>query len=224
MVKRNRSELVIPADMSPDAPEWAGALDEAIFVGDAERWPKEFEAWRVTDRGSAEWAMRMLGALETRAREVKAQAKVWRSPIDMWEHDELKRVDGAIHRFTTELEVWGMAEREAHPETPTLKLPSGEVSTRLASEPSINLVPEAEEELIEWLADNVDSGVYDVVVKQVQSVYISELRKIVHIEYPSGCAGGFQENTVVLDNSGGLQVPGVTIDAAQPKPTVKPLL
>lgn len=224
MTKRKSSDLVIPADMSPDAPEWAGALDEAIFVGDPEWWPEEFEHWRVTDRGSAEWAMRMLGALVTRQREVKAQAKVWRSPIDLWEHDELKRVDSAIHRFTTELEVWGIAERDAHPETPTLKLPSGSVATRLATEPSINLVPGEEEQLIEWLSEHLTGEQYDAVVKQVESVYISELRRVVHIEEPSGCAGGFDEPTVVLNGSGGVPVPGVTIDLPQPKPTVSPLL
>lgn len=182
------SDLVIPPAMIPDAPEWQATLDAATLIGDPKFWPSEFERWHITDTGSAEWAMRFVATLATREKEIRAQAKVWRAPIDLWQADQLRAIEPALHRFTVELEMFAVARREETGET-KLALPSGDVTTRRATKPSIDLDELEEDQLIAWAAEHLSGGEYEVVVKTEEHVLISELRKIVELEARGSCRG-----------------------------------
>lgn len=182
------SDLVIPPALTPLEPGWQADLDAATLIGDPKFWPREFEVWHITDDGGAEWAMRFAATLTARVQEVKAQAKVWRAPIDLWQADQLRALEPALHRFTVELEMYTVDRREQTGET-TLALPSGSVSTRRATKPSIDLNELEEEQLIAWAAENLSGGEYETVVKTVEHVLISELRKLVELEARGACTG-----------------------------------
>lgn len=243
------SDLVIPPALTPTDEGWQAELDAAKLLGDPKFWPKEFEVWHITDTGGAEWAMRFAATLTSRVQEVKAQAKVWRSPIDMWEHDELRQIEPALHRFTVELEMYAVAQRDDWGTT-KLALPSGEVTTRRATKPSIDLDDEQEEALVAWAAEHLSGDEYETVVKTTTHVLISELRKLVELETRALCTGCGV--VIPLDDVGGDahevegdegleqcgpvrvelcvvlvdgrdQVPGLTIEMPTTKPTVKPM-
>lgn len=214
---------VLPPALVDDAPAWESELDEALLVGGD--WPEEVSRFRIDSTGLAEWAMRKLAALARRANEVGQQAQVWRARIDLWESEELRRVQPAQGFFEGALKEWALEQRRADPKRATWALPSGKVSTRQAKEPSVILaVDDTSEALIEWLAGALSGEEYDAAVKTKPKVLISELRKLVKINKQDGPdveEGGDRGviYTVVLASTGEL-VPGVSVELPSTTVTV----
>lgn len=162
----------IPAELSSDAPGFAAELDEAIFVG-AEP-PESARAWQVGSRGEAEWAMRKLAVLRERQRDVRTQAIEWRERIDAWAADEAKRIEPAVEFFEGHLQRYAVEQRALTGDA-TVRLPSGEISTRKPTKPTVQI--DNDEALLAWLEDFLPSGIYEDVVQIVHKPKLVELRR-----------------------------------------------
>lgn len=162
----------IPADLSPDAPEFAQELDEAILSGIEP--PEPAQKWEIRSTGQAEWAMRKLAVLKDRERDVQLQAIAWRERIEQWEREELKRTAPGVEYFTGHLERYGLENRILTGRA-SVPLPSGEISTRQPKTPTVVVVDE--EALLQWLADNLPTSTYEAVVQVTHKPKILELRR-----------------------------------------------
>lgn len=216
---------VLPPALVDAAPAWEPQLDEALLLGG--EWPEEAGRFRIDNVDLAEWAMRKLAALQRRIAEVGQQAKVWRARIDLWEDEEMRRVQPAAGFFEGALKEWAIEGRRAEPKRATWALPSGKVSTRQAKEPSVILaVDDTNEGLIEWLAGALSGEEYDKAVKTKPKVLVSELRKLVKInaqqgpELDEGVDGDRGTIYTVVLISTGEVVPGVSVEMPSTTVTV----
>lgn len=161
------------------APPIAAELDEALLAAHVDATlPDAVQGWQIDSLDAAEWAARRLIAAERRADEVRAQAEIWREPIDRWETDELARLDPAIRYFTDRLRAFALVRRaddERH--NKTTRLPSGEITTRSGGEPKV--VVEDEAAVIAWAKETLTEGELPAVVKKVETVLLPGLRAAV---------------------------------------------
>lgn len=208
----------MPAELEPPSPRPPSVdaeLDEAIMLaldpaveGIDASLPDSVQRWQIDNLDSAEWAMRKLARLEARAVAISRQADVWRAPIDQWEQAEQARIEPAALFFAERLRTYAVARRaEDERANKTLRLPSGTVSTRRATEPKVVLTDE--EAVIAWAAASLPADEYEAVVQTVQTVRISALRKLVKAVIADPEDGWTYP---VVHVTTGEVVPGVTIE------------
>lgn len=167
----------IPPRFNPEEPEWFDELDDMIESGEEVIvYPPAAAGWEITSTVQAENVMRRLRRLEARKRETKEQAQTWREPIDEWEADQLKRCEPGIAFFTQQLREFGIRHRREWPKEPTIRLPSGEIGTRVGKAPTVDVVDERA--VIAWIDAYID-GPTDEVVKTERSVKLTPFRAIV---------------------------------------------
>lgn len=211
----------LPPALVEDEPDWSAELDEAVFAGGP--WPADERVghWQIDSADAAEWAMRKLVAIARRVNDVRDQAKVWRDRVNVWEADELTRLQPALGFFEGHLERWALDERLKDPKRATWALPSGEVQTTKPKDPATAIVDD-EATLIEWCRENLTSAEFDTVVKQVESVYVSELRKIVVCTHDGG--DNPDVGWRVEHPASGTVVDGATVDFRPTTAKVKPVI
>lgn len=165
----------------------------------------------LADLEHAERAMRHLGHLQREITEASQQAAVWHDEIDRWHAS----VDQPLRRraafVTRQLEAFAIEHRTERAKT--VRLPSGEIATRRAKDPVVDIVDEAA--VLEWAGDTLDMDAYADVVKTVESVRIARLRDHVVID-------GDDDGRVVVHPATGTIVPGVVITDPQTTATPRP--
>ncbi len=137
--------------------------------------PSPVVAWSVCDTGSAEWAMRKLAHAEHQIAEVRADARRFKDQIEAWEKAQLRRPERAANFFTGQLVTYARRKREEEDQK-TLKLPSGEVTSRRnPARPEI--VKDEESDFIEWAKATAPKA-----VKAKWSPVMAEVKKVVTFE------------------------------------------
>jgi len=205
------ADLALPAELSGEAPEFGDALVDAINSGSWAAVPAEAAEYVPATIGEAEWSARHLADLEQQEAEVEQQAAVWQAQIDGWKEDKLRRLRTGLDLFRRQLEAYALRERELNPKQKTTRLPSAEISTRQEHEAKVVL--DDEEAVIAWAQETLSGDEYDRVIKTVEKVLISELRKLVKAG-PSGKALTIEDGEVV---------PGLKVIAPSTTATVKTL-
>lgn len=141
------------------------ALDLLASSEDAPR-------WRVTDLGSAEWAMRHVASADRRIAELEAQREDWTSRISAWFDQASSKERARRAFFSAHLEAFARSER-ATGGAKTVTLPSGTVATR--ESPAVAEIVE-ESDVLAW-ADK--AGWADEV--SVRKVSVSGFRSVTEV-------------------------------------------
>lgn len=183
-----------------DAPEWEAELDDALEHLGVDAIPERARAWQITTTGAAEWAMGKLAAFEKQAMAIRQQAATWREPIDEWEADQMKRLRPRVDWFRGHLERYGLAWREENPREATIRLPSGEISTRRGSGPTVAISDE--QIVLEWAKAHLDDDTYETVVKTTEKVKLSEFRALAlivddDVPFCEQCGAQLEESEIV---------------------------
>lgn len=155
--------------------------------------PAPREPWKITDIGSADWAMRRLAAALSAQAEFEAQAHEWEILA--------RQFNSQIDYFAERLETWGIEQR-AVTSLKTIKLPAGSISTR---ENPAKFVVTDSDALLEWARVNAPDA-----VKVVESVLKSKLNIV-------------EANGTVVDAESGEIVPGITVEPATITASAKPI-
>jgi hypothetical protein len=215
------TDETIPAMLAPDPPMWDDAMLALITTDSTDRAvvaARDAEIARIED---AEWAMRRLAELEDDVAEAKAHATAWRAPIDDWLDKQTAAPKERAAFLRRKLEAFGITQRMGNPRLATIPVPSGEIATRQAKEPTVIVVDEAT--LIEWCEDTLPGFLFDDVVKTEQSVRVSELRKCVAVELVPDEDGVTTYRVTFADGEVEHDVPGVEVEPPVTTATVKPL-
>jgi len=153
--------------LDPDI-EPAEDIDEELG---ARRVAAEVARWSVCDTGSADWAMRKLARAEAVIAARKAEHAKFKAQIDDWLAGEVAVPLRSVNFFTGQIEARRLREEE---DRKTLKLPSGEVTSRL--NPARAEIPKDDEErFIEWARTTP-------MVKAKWSPVLAEVKKRVTFE------------------------------------------
>lgn len=171
--------LPIPAELAvDDEPFTLDELDESLADTTDEVADLRPRRWRVEDDGAAEWAMRHLAVVEQDAADVETQATAWVERIAEWQARATRPLQTRAAFFRAHLEDYALRRREADPRAKSLTLPSGVVRTRVRGG---DVVVADETALIAWAHEHLGSHDDGLVVKVVESVRVSELRKLVTV-------------------------------------------
>lgn len=185
----------------PDANEWVeGLVADAVALADdagmnaseagakLADWltdqtgdePEPPNRWRVTDNGSAEWAMRHVAQAEAELAHLRQQADEWRAPIDAWLERQSRPLLALRAFMGAHLERYALERREANPKAKTLTLPSGRVLTSYVPP---KVVVTDQDQLVEWaVANRVDQA-----VRVKREPALSDLRNLVTVvDWPVG--------------------------------------
>jgi phage host-nuclease inhibitor protein Gam len=92
------------------------------------------DPFTVDSLDRAEWAMRKVRQKRRAAAEVSAAASAERARIDAWERAEIERLTADESFFLSHLERFHRDRLEEDPKAKTIKLPSGELKLRAASD------------------------------------------------------------------------------------------
>lgn len=197
----------------------------------------------LTGREHASWAMAEVARLERGRADLADQAIAWKARIDAWYRDLDRPMSGRQAFLVDRLKRYAIATRELDGSA-SLHLPSGDITTRRAKQPSIVLDDTndvAESLVLTWASETFGEDDYDDVVKTVTSLRISELRKRCVIVTVGGgddvrrlvvLAGTvhvgedgtpFDSDGEPIDNIDAFVVPGVAIEDPETTATVKPL-
>lgn len=102
--------------------------------------PDDWEPWRITSLGQADWAVRQVAAIQAKAGEYDDEVALWR--------EAKRRAVASAEWFEERLAEWAVAQREASGgRVKTQQLAHGAVETR-ASKPRVEVEDEAA--VIEW--------------------------------------------------------------------------
>lgn len=157
--------------------ETADDADAAALL--AARAP-EVHRFAVTDRGTAEWAMRKAAEVEAQRAERRELAKQWRDEVDRWLTAELKPLDATFAFFEGHLNAYMLAERAASDgKVKSIKLTAGTLKSTGGSDPKPAIADSSEvlawaEELPEELLDDAERSP----LKITREVQISRLTKM----------------------------------------------
>ncbi len=119
--------------------------DESPPVDEVER-INAVAAWSVCDTGSAEWALRKLAHSAALIAQRDAEARDFHAQIDRWLKGEVKQPQRLVNFLEGQLVTYARRKREEDGDK-TVKLPSGEVTSRL--NPARPEVTESEA-FVEW--------------------------------------------------------------------------
>ena len=96
------------------------------------------DRWSVTDDRSAEWAMRMYVAVDVVIAKLEDDAEVYIAQVRAWLDRATKPLKRRRQFFSGHITDYALRRRHEDPDFKTLKLPSGDVPTRLVpSRPEI---------------------------------------------------------------------------------------
>lgn len=196
----------LPADLSapPDAAD-AEAAAELFTPGvDPETIPADDQVWRIDDERGAEWALRKLARAEAHLDEIHLQAEEWTRRITEWAADVKAGPERDAAFFRAHLEWWARRRRDEDPDAKSVRLPSGEVSTR-ETRAAVEIADPAA--VLAWARDR-----YPDLVRVREDVQVSTLRGAVAIS---------DDGHVRTSNEAGDEVPGVAVRPASISVSVK---
>jgi phage host-nuclease inhibitor protein Gam len=183
---------------------------EACEAGAAET---DAERWQITDNLSAEWAMRKVAEAERARDRTHEQAFAWREQIDRWEAEQLKPLNRTVSFFTGHLAQFLQELRSADPDTKSLSLPSGRVSSK-RGQAKVRVIDEAQViAFLQKYAEEMDRPAEDFLRAKVE-VKTLALRELLSED-------GLEAGLAVLD-SDDYVVPGVEVTPPAVTFTVKP--
>lgn len=159
----------------------------------------------VTEEQAA-WAMAEVARLERHAADVEMQAAAWQDRIDEWREQMTLPANRRALFLRERLERYALACRAATGDK-TFRFPSGEITTTKGGD-AFKAVVVDEAQVLEWAASALSGGAYADVVKQSESVRVSELRK--HVLVKDGADGA---PVVIYD---GEIVPGLGTEPPNP--------
>lgn len=100
--------------------------------------------WQITDKGGAEWAMRQVADARRVEAETDRLAKDFHSQVDDWAADvvgpRIRTARFFEHHLTDYLRRLQAAEPDESKRPKSLKLPSGSVTSRTPTKPSVEVV------------------------------------------------------------------------------------
>ncbi len=138
-------------------------------------------AWTVTDKGSAEWAMRHVVIVNAELDEMKAQATDWAERIANWFTRASAEAAASKAFFEHHLEQYAIAERDrTDGKVKSVVLPSGRVATRGPKPGADTKVVVADEDAVLAWAE-LEDVLNDVAPPKPRSVQLKPLRALVQI-------------------------------------------
>lgn len=168
----------MPLVERPPAP--AAPMDLELIVGDSlldvdPAEVKEARAWKPTTMAQAEWAMRMCADAQRVIDDVTAMLNEEAMRLQEWELAATKRSVATIAFFTPLLEEYALrvrAETAGASQQKSVKLPSGEVTTRFVGG-RIEVTDEAT--LLAFLAVTLQPQEWSACVKTTDHVLVGKL-------------------------------------------------
>lgn len=158
--------------------------------------------WRCDTLDAAEWLLRKVGAADREVAEVRRQATEWRQRIDEWEDDAVRRPEARRAWAVAHLTVFALAERAAGRKSVTL--PSGKVSTRQASKPTVRVAdPDV---FVQWAKASLSEAEQAMALTAPKPL-VSGIRTLVHAHEIGGA--------IVVEH-GGEEVPGLVAEWVEP--------
>ena len=169
------------------------------------------DVWRITDDLAADWAMAKLADARRHLAELEAQRREYTARADQWFTRTAAGPTRDREFFTAHLSVYAQQVRsQSGGKVKTLRLPSGEVSTRTGSEPRPTI--EDPQAVLEWALAQRDRGRPGLVRSRlVLDVLLTMLAPHVHVD-----------GDVVVDKATGEVVPGTGVTSTPPSATPRP--
>lgn len=143
--------------------------------------------WRITDDGSAEWALRHVAEAEAELDRLGAQAADWAERINAWFQHQAKPLLAKRAFFSAHLERYALEARAADPKRKSVVLPSGVVQTRV-SNPRVQVADP--EQALAWAKVHDPDAVKvaeDVQVSKLGHAKVAELVTEAWVTYSCGC-------------------------------------
>lgn len=163
--------------------------------------------WRIRSLDEAEWAGRRLSASHQEIDALRVQASEWRARIDEWERSVTEPARRRLEFFERALAAFGLERRaEDEKRNKSTVVPSARVATR-ASRVGGEVAVVDEDKVLAWAVDALDQATYERVIKTVEKVLVSELRKIATISTSSGDDGVVEQRALY----GGEPIPGTEV-------------
>jgi phage host-nuclease inhibitor protein Gam len=141
--------------------------------------PVAVRSFRIEDDATADWAMAKVGAIDAELAELTSRADAYRRRIGAWFDHAAKPLVGRRRLLEGHLKDYARRERVRDPKRKTLVLPTGRVSSRGASAPSVKVADE--DAVIAWAKAHLEGDELAAVVKVVESVRVSNLREHVTV-------------------------------------------
>ncbi len=153
----------------------------------------------LADEKQAAAVMATLRRLEADRLAIVEQAESYRARIEAWVQASTATMSRRAAFLSGVLERYALARRARYPHMKSFRYPTGDITTKRDKQPKVVVLDEAA--VIAWAGDNLPSDLYARVVKTVESVLISELRKIVAFAEQDGAwfvfYGGDTEREIV---------------------------
>lgn len=155
----------------------ANPAEVVMDLADSEGAP----AWTVTDKGSAEWAMRHVVIVTAELAELKAQANDWAERIDYWFTRASAQAAATQAFFEHHLKEYAIEERaRTDGKVKSVVLPSGRVSTTGPKPGNDTKVVVADEaKVLAWA--KAEKVLDDVAPPKPRSVLLKPLRALVMV-------------------------------------------
>jgi hypothetical protein len=158
------------ADASLDPDEAVAAVAHDLAMED-DHHPLR---WRVTDTGSAEWAMRHVAEATAELEHLQMQRDAWAEQIDGWFRRAADRVRSRRAFFDQLLQLYAIEQREAsNDKIKSVVVPSGRVRTTKAGPKVVVRNPA---DVLAWAEER---GVLDQVAPPKREVKLTPLRELV---------------------------------------------
>lgn len=157
----------------------AEVVQEAVHGDPQAILPQPARAWRVTDDGSAEWALRHKAMAEEEAAQVEAQYREWVDQLDAWKEARLRPLHAKAEFMTGHLEDYGRRVREASGgKVKSVALPSGAIRT---TERPARVAVEDETAALDW-ARQLPPNLRGHVVHVVERLDLAVLKRLVRVQ------------------------------------------
>jgi phage host-nuclease inhibitor protein Gam len=219
---------LLPPELVLDEPPWSEQeLDALAAEAEAGYDVERMRTRELAGTEQAQWAMAELARLRGLLGELKVQSDAWTARITKWYEDSTHPLKGRAAFLEDRLEHYALAMRERF-DTATVKLPSGEVTTRKSA---AKVVSTDDDAVIAWLKDNATQLDFDDCVRTTYELRISEVRKHVspHVAVDDdGVVTGYvfmydHPDHVGLNQASDLfVVPGLAIEDEKLTPKVTP--
>lgn len=201
---------VIESNLAAGAPTAASARDaviEALAHNEAPDSPLGHASrFRVTDLGTAEWALARYAEAAAEQARIDAQAAEWARRIEAWHEDVSRRTTARLSFFAGLLEEFARGYR-VDTGRATLTLPSGTVRTT-QRQATVRITDR--DALVEWAKEHRPDMVEEVVTYRVPAATVkAEVTPVVD---------GATLRAVTPD---GEEVPGVTVEPARVDVSIK---
>lgn len=162
-------ELAAPRDLDGSTNAYAAS----VFV------PEAVRRWRIEDDDAATWAMAKVAAIDVELAELTAGRESYTRRIGRWFDKSAKPLVARRMLLEGHLKDYARRERARDPKRKTVLLPTGRVSSRGGSAPSVKVADE--DAVIAWAKTHLEGDELTAVVKVVESVRVSNLREHVAV-------------------------------------------